>query len=210
MIPSGNMSFADRTLVGWMSWSWTQIGWDRLGWWPLRLRSNHFRWRPPWLGQAARALYKFPGICVTTEENHGKSQSPLPSTLTLLVAPTWLSFRDSLDRPAEHQTSLITRGFLQTVLDRHKCLPSCGFPASDNFKSKLSVSNLMRSAKNGIPKSSWICLLPTYQGALVAMRRQLGCSTCSFRTWLWPADLRMGLHIPSWDGWAACTAAPDF
>jgi hypothetical protein len=37
----------------------------------------------------------------------------------------------------------------------------------------------MWSEKNGIPKSSWICLLPTYQGALVAIRRHLDCNTCS-------------------------------
>ncbi|KDR23677.1 hypothetical protein L798_11150 [Zootermopsis nevadensis] len=56
------------------------------------------------------------------------------------------------------------------------CLQSCrtkGFPTPANFESNLSVSVLMWSAKNGIPKSSCICLLLTYQGALVAMRRHL-------------------------------------
>jgi hypothetical protein len=41
-------------------------------------------------------------------------------------------------------------------------------------------------------KSSCICPLPTYQGALVAMRRHLDSKTCSFRTWLRAADLQIG------------------
>jgi hypothetical protein len=85
--------------------------------------------------------------------------------------------------------------WLQSALGRRRCLPSCRtkwVPASVNFGSKLSVSALTWSAKNGIPKSSWICLLPTYQGALVAMRRHLDCSTCSFLTWLLAGDLQIG------------------
>jgi hypothetical protein len=38
------------------------------------------------------------------------------------------------------------------------------------------------SAKDGNPKSSWTCLLPTYHGASVAMRRYLDRKTCSFWT----------------------------
>jgi hypothetical protein len=85
-------------------------------------------------------------------------------------------FRGSLDWPAERQSSSITRGWLQTALGRHRCLPNCqtkGFPESANFESKLSVNALMLSAKNGIPKYSWIRLQLMYQGALVAMRRHL-------------------------------------
>jgi hypothetical protein len=66
-------------------------------------------------------------------------------------------FRDSLDWPAERQSSSVTRGWLQSALGRQKCLPRCrakGFPASANFESKLSVSALIWSVKNGIPKSS--------------------------------------------------------
>jgi hypothetical protein len=43
-----------------------------------------------------------------------------------------------------------------------------------------SQSGLWLWAKNEILKSSWICLLPTYQGALVAMRSHLDSETCSF------------------------------
>jgi hypothetical protein len=106
----------------------------------------------------------------------------------------WL-LMDSLGWSAEYQSTSVTRGWLQSALGRHRCLPSCrtkGFPASANFESKLLVSALMWSAKNGIPKSSWISLLLTYQGALFAMRRHLDCSTCSFRTWLRAANLQIG------------------
>jgi hypothetical protein len=85
--------------------------------------------------------------------------------------------------------------WLQPALSPRRCLRSCrtkGFPASVNFDSKLSVNALMWSANNGIPKSSWICLLQTYQGALVAMRRHLDCSTCSFLTWMLAANLQIG------------------
>jgi hypothetical protein len=94
-------------------------------------------------------------------------------------------FRGSLYWPAAHQSSRVERGWIHTALGRHKWLPSSrtnGFPASANFESKLLVNAPMWSAKNGIPKSSWICLLLTYQGALVAMRRHLDCNTCIFRT----------------------------
>ena len=48
-------------------------------------------------------------------------------------------------------------GWVRLTLGQRKCLPSCqtkGFPASDNYESKLSVRALMWSAKNEIPKSS--------------------------------------------------------
>jgi hypothetical protein len=101
----------------------------------------------------------------------------------------WRSM-DSLGWPTS-----ITRRWFQSALGRHRCLQICrtkGFPASANFETKLSVSALMWSAKNGIHRSSWICLLPTYKGALLAMRRHLDCNKCSFRTWVRAADLQIG------------------
>jgi hypothetical protein len=74
-------------------------------------------------------------------------------------------------------------------------LPSCrtkGFPAPANFESKLSVRDLMWSAKNGTPKSSWICLLLMYHGAPIAARRHLDCIARSFLTWERVADLQTG------------------
>jgi hypothetical protein len=85
--------------------------------------------------------------------------------------------------PAEHQSTSVTRGWLQSALGRHKCLPSCrakGFRASANFESKLSVSAVMLSAKNEITKSSWmfkfifICVLLYYLGSCLA---QFNCTS---------------------------------
>jgi len=77
------------------------------------------------------------------------------------------------------------------ALEKFKYLPSCrtrGFPTSANFESKIAVRALMWSANSGTPRSSWICLLLTYQEAPVARRRHLDCSTCKFRTWERAAD----------------------
>jgi hypothetical protein len=89
-------------------------------------RGHHFSWRPPWLGKAGSGPFELDtGICLTPEEKHGKPQSGQPSSWRILVAPTWSFFRDSLGWPAKHQPSSVTRGWLQTSLGRHKCLPSC-------------------------------------------------------------------------------------
>jgi hypothetical protein len=156
-----------------MSGSWTQKGWNRFGWWPLWLGKENIlaeglhdwgRWTVPFFNQTlAFALH------------WGKARK------TSVRVAEMLETTRCADLAVEHQSSLVTHGWLQSALGRHKCLPSCrtrGFPASDNFNLKLSVSALMWSAKNGIPKSSWICLLPTYQEELVAMRRHLDCNTC--------------------------------
>jgi hypothetical protein len=37
-VPSGNVSFVKRILVGWLSGGWTQRCWDRFDWWPPRFR----------------------------------------------------------------------------------------------------------------------------------------------------------------------------
>jgi hypothetical protein len=58
--------------------------------------------------------------------------------------------------------------------------------------SRICVSALMWWAKNGIPKSSWICLLLACKGALLAMQRHLDCNTCSFRRWMRAAELHIG------------------
>ena len=72
-----------------------------------------------------------------------------------------------------------------TSLCHRKYLP-CGctrwFPTSVNVGSKLAFWALMWSPNYGIPRSSCICLLLTYQGAPVARRKHLDCSTCTLRT----------------------------
>ena len=87
-----------------------------------------------------------------------------------------------------------------------KYLPSCstrGFLTPANFKSKLSVRSLIWSAKSGTPRPSCICLLLTYQRALVRSEdtwivthvdSRFGCGQRTSTVWT---------HSPSWDGWAA-------
>jgi hypothetical protein len=50
-------------------------------------------------------------------------------------------FMDSLGWATDRQSTSVTRGWLQSALGQHKCLPICrtkGFPTSANFESKLS------------------------------------------------------------------------
>jgi hypothetical protein len=42
MIPTGNLDFTKRTLLGRMNGNWTQKGWDRFGWWSLWLGGKSF------------------------------------------------------------------------------------------------------------------------------------------------------------------------
>jgi hypothetical protein len=58
MVPSGNLSFAKITLVGWLSGSWTPKGWDSFGWWPLGLGRESFWLKIPWLVQAGHAPFE--------------------------------------------------------------------------------------------------------------------------------------------------------
>ena len=142
----------------------------------------------------------YPGICLTTEEKHGKPQSGYPKGARLISAE-----RDSFSRLGHRRRwprlacwplppFAFTSGDRLTI-GQCKYLPSCrtrGIPTSANFESKLAVRALMWSANNGTPRSSCICLLFTYQGAQVARRRHLDCSTCSLRTWVRAADLHAG------------------
>jgi hypothetical protein len=157
--------------------------------------------RPPHLrkGGAGRApsLHLYPGICLTTEENHGKPQSGYPKG-----APLNRAQRDSfsqlaiagngLDWPAGPCRPWLSPQATGSTLGHLKYLLSChtrGFPTSANFESKLAVRALMWSANSGTPTSSCIGLLLTYQGAQEARRRHLDCNTCIFRTWERAADL---------------------
>ena len=147
-----------------------------------------------------RLCIEYPGICLTTEENHGK---PVRVTewrsavqrLTRFVLSTW-PFRAmasiGLLSPSALGFRVMRRG---QPLGQLKYLSNCrtrGFPTSANFESKLSVRALMWSANSGTPTSSCICLLLTYQWAPVARRRHLEFNTCNLRTWERVADLHAG------------------
>ena len=88
--------------------------------------------------------------------------------------------------------SWLSRQSTRSALGQRKYLPICrirGFPTSTNLDSKLAVRALMWSTNNGIPRSSCICLLITYQGAPLARRIQLYCSICRLWTWVRAAVL---------------------
>ena len=96
----------------------------------------------------------YPGICLTTEENHGKPQSGYPKGVRLISAE-----RDSFSRLGHRRRwprlacwplppFAYTSG--DGVNPRSAYMPSCrtrGFPASANFESKLAVRALMWSLK---------------------------------------------------------------
>jgi hypothetical protein len=147
-----------RILVGWPFGVWNQKCCDRFGWWPLRLGGKSLQLKASMIGgRRAVPLLNYTlafalqlrksteNVCQGSRVVGDYSQRRLG----------WL-LKDSLGWPAENQSTSVTRGWLQSALGRHRCLPSCrnkGFPASANFESKLSVSALTWSAKNGIPKS---------------------------------------------------------
>jgi hypothetical protein len=140
-----------------------------------------------------RLCVVYPGICLTTEENHGKTQSGYPKGARQISAE-----HDSFSRlghcarwPRLACRPWLSRQATGSTLGQRKYLPSYrtrGFPPSANFESKLAVRALMWSANNGTPRSSCICLLLTYHWAPVARRRHLECNTCSLRTRVRTAD----------------------
>ena len=155
--------------------------------------------KPPRLGVGGmRAVPRlgivYPGICLTTEENHGKPQSGYPKGARLISGE-----RDSFSRLGHRLAcwSLTPFAFASGdgVNPRSAYLLSCrtrGFPTSANFESELAVRALMWSANIGTPRSSCICLFLTYQGAPLARRRHLDCNTYSLRIWVRAADLHAG------------------
>jgi hypothetical protein len=167
------VSFIKRILVGWLSGGWTQKCWRCFG------------WRRPWLGKRAVPLlyYTLAFELQLTKITENVSQCSRAAT-GLLSASTCLPFEG---QPRLACCTSVHLGYRVTSVSPRsaQCVASCStkrFPASADFGSKVSVSALMWPAKNGIPKSWWICPLPMYQGALVAVRRHLDCKTCSFWT----------------------------
>jgi hypothetical protein len=89
-----------------MSGGWTQNGWDRFSWGPLRLGRKSLVWRSPWTGKRAVPL----SSCTTKALELRKITENLRQV--------------GLDRPSEHQSSRVNRGWLQTAPSRPKCFPS--------------------------------------------------------------------------------------
>jgi hypothetical protein len=193
--PIRQLVLREKIWVGWFTGVWTQKYCDLFGWWPLRLVGKSLQLRAPWLGKACPFLNYTLAFALQLRkitDNHSQSGRVVGDYSLRRLG--WL-LMEGFGWPAENQSTSVSRGWLQSALGRQKCLPSCrtkGFLASAIFESKLSVSALMWSAKNGISIFSWICLLLTYKSAVIAMRRHLDFSTCSFRMWLRAANFHIG------------------
>jgi hypothetical protein len=143
------------------------------------------------------SLHLYPGICLTTEENHenlsqvirkalGWTGSDAIRLVDLVIAGNGLDSSASPCRP------WLSPQMTWSNLGQLKYLPSCrtrGFPTSANLESKLAVRAPMWSTNSETPRSYCIYLLFTYQVAQVARRRHLDCNTCIFRTSERAADL---------------------
>ena len=96
-----------------------------------------------------------PGICLTTEENQGKTSVRTHEKWSAyqrrarFVWSTWPSTSGGLDWSAGTRRRRFSLRATGPTLGRSRYLPSCrteGFPASANFESKLSVRALMTTA----------------------------------------------------------------
>jgi hypothetical protein len=158
-------------LVGWLSGFWAQTGSVAKATFVRRLCEA----AAPGEGRGVRAVPRlcilYPGICLTTEENHGKpvrvaEKRSNDQRQPRFVSCTWQSRAMVSTGSCRSWLTLQATG---STLGQRKYLPSCrtrGFLTSDNFESKLAIRALMWSANSGTPRSSSICLLRT-------MRQQL-------------------------------------
>jgi hypothetical protein len=141
-----------------------------------------------------------PAFALQLSKNHGKTSVGVAEKhLTeqcwiRFVWSTWWTFYGR-HRPVCWPSPTLSCASGDLGQSSARYLPSCwtkGFPAPANFEPKLSVRDLMWSVNNGTPKSSWICLLLTYQGAPVAARRHLDWIACSFLIGERAANLQTG------------------
>jgi hypothetical protein len=162
-----------------------------------------------------RLCIVYPGICLKTEENHGKPQSECPKAVRLISAES-----DSFSRLGDHGRwprlacrplpvpagpchPWLSHQATGSTLGQLKYLPSCrtrGFPTSANFDSKLAVRALMWSANNGSHRSSRICLLLTYQEVPIGRRRTWIVTPAASRHGSGQRTATWGTRNPSWGG----------
>jgi hypothetical protein len=153
-----------------------------------------------------------PGICLTPEENHGKTSVRASGKCSgyqcraRLVWSTWRSTSLGLQWSAGARCSRFQVRATGPTAGKGKYLLSCRtkvLSSSAKFESKLALRVLTWSAKKGTPKSSWICLLLRYQAASAIRRRHLDCITCSLQARMRAADLQAG-HAYSMKLWMSC------
>ena len=148
------------------------------------------------------------GICLTTEENHGKTSVRAPAKSlpyrrrARFVWSNWPSTSGGLDWSVGTRRRRFELLAKEPTLGQSRYLPCCrskGFPSSAIFESKLAVRALW-SANSGTSKSSCICLLLRYQGAPVTRRKHLDCRTCGLLTCVGQRTSQMGTRNPSFGG----------
>ena len=131
-----------------------------------------------------------PAFALQLRKNHGKtSVGVAEKRLTEQCWPrfvwsTWWPFYGR-HRPACWPSPTLSCASGDLGQPSVRYLPSCrtkGFPAPSKFESKPSVRDLIWSAKNETPESSWICLLLMYQGAPIATRRSASKKTTVIST----------------------------
>ena len=99
-----------------------------------------------------RLCIEYLGVCLTTEENHGKlsegNRMALGCSASNAIRCVDLAIAGDgqVDWPAVPCRPWLSRQATESTLDQVKYLPSCrttGFPTSANLESKLSVRALM-------------------------------------------------------------------
>jgi hypothetical protein len=199
MIPSVNLSFTIGTLVGQMSGRWNQKGWDRLSWWSLRLWGEGggviFAECLHGWGRRAMSLLNY---TLAFEIQLRKSTQNLSQVWRVVRNHSLLWF-GCFSGAAKTGLLIISPPRLHVGVFSQPSVGTSAFQVSELrgsphqlTLSRNSVSALMWSAECVIPKSLWNWMLPTYQSALVAMRRHFNCNTCNFRTYLRAANVHFG------------------
>jgi hypothetical protein len=162
--------------------SWKGLWVSKQDWSCLRLdslRKSGIHVEPPCLGR----LLSVPCICVLHTGIRFKTGGggDMDETLVRVVEECQLGTIQYANMATFWQvatTSCFHWDVLQDIskLGHCKYLPSNltkGLSTPSNIESNFSVRGLMWSAKNDTSKSSWICLLPKYQGALATKQKHL-------------------------------------
>jgi len=137
--------------------------------------------KPPRLGDGnacrAQTLHRIRwNLSYKCGKSHGKSSIRVTEGRSVFSAKAIRLFDlviagDGLDWPALPCRPWLSRQTTGSTLVQLKYLTSCrnsGFHTSANIVLKRSVWSVMWKASSGTPRSSCICLLPTYQGSSLA------------------------------------------
>ena len=155
-----------------------------------------------------RFCIEYLGICLTTEENHGKvsqgNRIALDYSALNAIGIIGLTIAgDGLDGPGVPCLPWLSLQATESTLGHLKYLPSCrtrGFPTSANFQSQLSGQgfNVFGKQRN----AQILVYLPTTYvlRGTIARRKHLVCNTCNFRTWERAGDLHARQSSPSGAG----------